>query len=83
MSELTTCNYCSLREVKARARKEKKKVTMLPGRTFGVKHSETGGMRGIDVYVHPAKINVSKLRPDQREKYWDRWFWELSDRCVC
>jgi hypothetical protein len=81
MSELTRCNYCSLREIKAQARKEKKKVTLLPGRTFG--QHQGGGIRGIDVYVHPAKIDVKKLRPDQREKYWDRWFWELSDRCVC
>jgi hypothetical protein len=82
MSELTQCNYCSLREVRARARKEKKKVTLLPGRPLEAKY-RPNGMRGIDVFVHPAKIDLMKLRPDQREKYWDRWFWELSDRCVC
>jgi len=83
MSENTQCNYCSLSDVKADARKKKMKVTLLPGRTFGHKKSDGGGIRGIDVYVHPTKIDVRKLRPDQREKYWDRWFWELSDRCVC
>jgi len=29
MSELTTCNYCSFREIKARCKKEKKKCKLV------------------------------------------------------
>jgi hypothetical protein len=82
MSELTQCNYCSLRHIKAEAKREKKTVTLLPGRPLEAKY-RPHGMRGIDVYIHPRKVNIRALRPDQREKYWASWFWELSDHCVC
>lgn len=83
MSELTQCNYCSLQRIRAQAKHDKQIVTMMPGRTFGHGKKDGGGIRGIDVYVHPRKVIVRELRPDQREKYWATWFWELTDRCVC
>jgi hypothetical protein len=86
MSELTQCNYCSLQEVKARAKRDKMKVTLMAGRTFNSgRHPKhlPGLPRGVDVFVHPRNIDIAKLRPDQREKFWDRWFWELGDRCGC
>jgi hypothetical protein len=81
MSELTQCNHCSLRQIKAEAKREKKIVTLLPGRTLGIR----GGaqMRGIDVYVHPRSVKVRELRAHDREQYWEQWFWELSDHCAC
>ena len=83
MSELTQCNYCSLQEIRAKAKHDKMKVTLMPGRTFGVSSDGSGGIRGIDVYVHPRTVDVRAMTPAQREKWWDRWFWELSDHCVC
>jgi hypothetical protein len=79
MSELTQCNHCSLRILKAEAKREKKKVTIMLGRTFG----HGNHMRGLDVYVHPRSVNVRQLSARDREKYWNRWFWEISDHCVC
>jgi hypothetical protein len=78
MSELTQCNYCSLQAIKARAKHEKKQVTLMAG------HPWKGGMpNGIDVYVHPRGIQVRQMTHHDRRKYWSSWFMELSDHCVC
>ena len=78
MSELTQCNYCSLLEVKARAKHENKSVTLIAGSRHSV-----GLPNGIDVYVHPRGLNVRGMSRSARQKYWNRWFMELSDHCVC
>jgi len=78
MSELTQCNYCSLLETRAQAKRDKMRVTLLPGRpTF------KGLPAGIDVYVHPQGINIRALPNVPRRKYWVQWFMELGDRCCC
>jgi hypothetical protein len=77
MSDLTQCNFCSLVELRARAMHEKKAVTLITGRP------SHGLPNGIDVYVHPRGVNVRMLSEGARHKYWNRWFMELSDRCVC
>ena len=41
MSEYTICNYCTLKGIKARAKKDKKKVKVVANRKYG----------GLDVIV--------------------------------
>lgn len=82
MSELTQCNYCSLQRIKAQAKHDKKIVTMMPGPRLAPKAA--GGIRGIDVYVHPRSVNVREIKSrEARDDYWVSWFWELTDHCVC
>jgi len=75
MSELTPCNYCTLLRIKARAKKEGKKVTILPNTS-----SQLGG---LNVYVHPKEVKLKELALIARETYGGVWFWSLSDHCVC
>jgi hypothetical protein len=72
MSELTTCNYCNLQGIRCRAKKEKKKVTLIPA---------MGG--GTDVFVHPKNICIRELSLQKRKDYFTAWLMEISDRCVC
>ena len=76
MSELTQCNYCSLRQIRQRAKKEGKKVTLLPG-----------WRGGKDVFVHPSRITRKKLLAEQKKdegrKYCVGWLMEITDHCVC
>lgn len=48
MSELTSCNYCTLRAIEARAKLRGLQVT---------------GM-GQHVYVHPSGVEKDQLKPD-------------------
>lgn len=78
MSELTTCNYCNLKAIKADARKRKQYVTLL-----GLPHAKLGG---IEIYVHPREVTISVVAgKDQRKikKYWVAWMWVITDHCVC
>lgn len=73
MSELTRCNYCSLRELCEKAQ------------VVGFMVSLRMGWRdGFDVYVHPKDIVILVYeRLGEHEPYWKAWFMELSDYCVC
>jgi hypothetical protein len=77
MSELTQCNYCSLRAIKANAKHAKQQVTLMAGQKYKTLPP------GVDVYVHPRNVNVRELSRGLREKYHRSWFMELSDHCVC
>jgi len=75
MSELTQCNYCSLREIRARAKKEGNRVTLL-----------TGWSGGTDVFVHPPSVTRKELLADQKKdirKYCVAWFMAIGDHCEC
>ena len=78
MSELTQCNYCSLREIQNRARSSEMKVTLLSDAKWG--------MGGVNVYVHPKEILIKDL-PDgengERRKYRVAWFMEVGTACSC
>jgi len=70
MSELTPCNYCTLRRIKRRAEGNDMIVTLLNG----------------DVYVHPSSVVIKELsggEDGEREQYWRTWFMGLTDHCVC
>jgi len=45
MSELTSCNYCTFKDMRRRAKEDKKKIT--------TKHNKEHG--GIDVFVNGEK----------------------------
>lgn len=73
MSEYTQCNFCSFQNVKRRAHKEGNKITLMPG----------GSMGGVEVFVHPADVEIEKLSEQERASWWSRWFMELPDHCCC
>ena len=75
MSELTPCNYCTLLRIKARAKKEGKKVTLLP--------DTSSLLGGLNVYTHPKKVNIKMLSEKERDKYSGVWFMALTDHCAC
>ena len=76
MSELTPCNFCNLRRVRARVKKKGWKVTL-----------RTGWRGGKDVYVHPPDVEIPKgqLADDHelREKYCGIWMMEIPSSCIC
>lgn len=73
---MTTCNYCTLEETKANAKKANNKVTILQSNFF-----EMGG--GFDIYVHPKDVKIRELTISEREKYSKMWLMEISDYCCC
>jgi len=78
MSELTSCNYCKLKRIKASAKKDGKKVTQL--------RDSTWGMGGVNVYVHHPKIVISDIPgggDGDRSKYRMAWMMEISKSCCC
>jgi len=66
MSELTICNYCTLRGIRAEAERRGKVVTL-----------RRGWRGGTDVLVHDKNA-----KPD-RERDFQAWLMEVSDRCCC
>lgn len=70
MSELTTCNYCTLLDIRRDAKKSGMQVTTIP--------SEHGG---VDICVHPKDVKISTQA--DRDKYFRCWFMEVSSSCVC
>lgn len=70
MSELTQCNFCSLEDIKRKAKREGKKVTLLPAKR------DKYYMGGLDVFVHPKKV-----KPTRRHLV--AWFMELGNSCCC
>jgi len=72
------CNYCSFQKIKSRAKADKKKVTVLRDARWG--------MGGVNIYVHPPKVDVSKLsdgEDGERRQYFVAWFMELPSHCCC
>jgi hypothetical protein len=75
---MTRCNYCILKVIKSRAEKGGLKVTTLSDATWG--------MGGVNVYVHPEKVDIKALaggEDGERSKYRAAWFMELSKDCAC
>ena len=75
---MSLCNYCVLRSIRRRARKDEK-VTIL-------RDSKWHGGLGVNVYVHPKQINIRKLpggEDGERAQYRVAWLMELPNRCEC
>lgn len=75
MSELTRCNFCSLRVMKILAKESGLKVTVLKDASWG--------LGGSNVYVHPAGVDVRKLVEGERVKYRGAWMQEIGKSCEC
>jgi len=78
MSELTTCNYCNLKNIKREAKAVGKKVTILDDAEWG--------LCGRNIYVHPPEINIRLMKGGEdgpRSKYRIAWMKEISKICCC
>ena len=78
MSELTSCNYCSLCQIKRQAKAQGKKVTVLCDADWGA--------GGFNVYVHPKDVNIRKLdgsEDGERACYRQSWMMEIPSQCEC
>jgi hypothetical protein len=71
MSTLTTCNFCSLRSIRARADKDGKIVDVRPADG------------GLAVFVRRPEVTPDYRSPDDGNTQWVAWFMSLSDGCVC
>ena len=77
MSELTQCNYCSMKDIKREAKGKGHRVVTREG---------TGQLGGINVYILPPGVEMAKVIKDDDEfskKYFVAWFMKLSESCVC
>lgn len=78
MSDLTLCNYCNLRSIRERAKKDNMKVTTLRDAGWG--------LGGINVYVHSRNIDITSLKggeDGERKKFRVAWLMELTSNCCC
>ena len=76
MSELTTCNHCNLKRIKAEAKKSGAKV-------FKRSNAEYGG---VDIYVVPKGDTLDTTRHPKTKNpsdQWKAWMMEITDRCEC
>jgi hypothetical protein len=75
MSELTQCNYCSLRQIRKQAKSDGMKVTI-----------RVGWNGGKDIYVHPKEIVIPNVNGDKnplRDKYCHNWMQSIGSSCSC
>jgi len=76
MSELTQCNYCSLKAIRKKAEASGKKVTILQDAVWG--------LGGSNVYLHPSNINIYDLGDEEKHaKYRIAWMQEIGYQCSC
>lgn len=71
MSELTPCNFCTLRGIRRH---------LPPGKKVVLRPEALGGLKdGVACYVVDADV------PDEDVSGpgWVSWFMELSDECCC
>jgi tRNA A37 methylthiotransferase MiaB len=69
MSENTTCNFCRLESIRRDAKKQNKKVVIVPS-------DKMGDMGGSEVYL---MSNGAK----SKTKKWVCWFMAIPERCEC
>ncbi len=67
MSDLTSCNYCTLRRIRAEAKREKKKVKIVTTKYVG-EMREFKSQGGVDILVDGERV---------------AWLMELTNHCVC
>lgn len=68
---MSQCNFCTLRLIRARAKREGRRVLV----------------RGRDVMVIPKKMKIPKEGTPEfklfRDKYFVAWFMQLTTYCAC
>lgn len=74
MSSLTKCNYCTNKELKEEAKHDGLAITH---------ENDHGVLKGINVYIHPKEIIISKLSEEDKKRYFKAWFMELGTKCEC
>ena len=76
MSELTRCNYCSLQNIKRRAKEQGARVYVRPSKFMG---------GGYDIFVVSAgdKLDASVDKDGNCGWQWVSWMMEIPDHCVC
>lgn len=82
MSDMTLCNYCNLKAIRAR-NKGKGMVVRVTGE--GPDFKELGG---INVIVYPKNLRIpSRKQIEERAKFFEdhfvAWFMELTGYCCC
>ena len=78
MSELTQCNYCSMRNLE-RNLEPGYKITLMEST-----EEESMGLGGFEVYVHPKTVELSNpVTEEEHELYWVSWLMALPAHCCC
>jgi hypothetical protein len=82
MSNLTSCNYCKLKRIKAKAKKENKSIIKRP----------SNFMRGTEVFLVPEGFVLPPYKePNSKlpngcevyQKYCVAWMMKIPDQCCC
>ena len=73
MSELTRCNYCSLKYYRRVYSKQGKRILVV----------NSGGFIPFDIYAVPRGVRWCGLTRDQREQCWISSMMEIGDSCAC
>jgi len=74
MSELTRCNYCDMKMIKAKAKKDGARVYTRPSDFC---------LGGFNVYVVPKGETLDTTDPDDGGKHWVAWMMSIPDTCCC
>jgi len=78
------CNFCLIRNIRARAKTKGLEVTVLPS-----PDDEEAGLKppGNDVFMHPPGISVKLLEEDRPDDgpgdFWVCWVWTIPKKCEC
>ena len=77
VDEMISCNYCALKIIRARARKEKQQVTVLKNSSMGED--------SVNVYVHPKNVTMKGITEvtKKHERYLWVWMRALPKYCTC
>jgi hypothetical protein len=82
MSELTRCNFCSLADIKRRAKQDGMRIVSL-----AAVRKDKYFLGGTDVFRFPASLMTKnqfmRLTHEEQQRWWICWQWEISDHCVC
>lgn len=73
MHSKARCNFCTLKNIRIRAKRARSKVVLVSEQS------------GVSVYVVPKneKLNLKARRKDQPAKQFKAWFMDISDHCMC
>ena len=79
MSELTECNFCRLKRLKAQAKTRHHIIKMIPA---------TWGLGGVEIFIVPRGTTTKQIRSWDRhssfyDKYHSGWFMDITERCIC